>query len=113
MVIYRIKRFLPIIQLIISSNKKDQRQLLKILSKNDQFRTFVREVATNVYYKSIPVNKAQRQRLIAFRRIIINLSKGGRKKINNIKDCQQSGGFLQILLPILATLAGEVISKNV
>lgn len=96
---------------IIASIKRKQlrRELLKEFSKDEDFCKVLRELARNTVNRNIPLKRFHVRQLQSHKRTILALSKKKTKKSVRKKAIVQSGGFLPVLIPIVASLLGELL----
>lgn len=97
--------------------------LLALASAKPQVRTLIlnsldagtihvlAQLAANILHGNIPIDGVQKYKLRKFKRVLAIL----RNKYASIEQKRealiQQGGFLPLLLPIISSLAGAVISK--
>jgi hypothetical protein len=102
-------KHLPVLKKLCRCNKRLQKELL--LQGGKSLQLCLRECALNVLKGNVPLSKHQFNRLKKFKLNLRDLSK---KKTSAKKRLQieQRGGFLaSFLLPIVGSLASEVVSK--
>lgn len=98
--------YLPLLKALTSiKDKKLQRRLLKALCKEKKFKTCICEIAHNTIKENILLSKRDKRRLNKQSLLIRGISK--KKKI------QQAGGFLNIVVPLLAAQLGELIFSKI
>lgn len=93
-----------------TKNKKERDQLLRIYSRNPEFCGAVRIIAKNCLKGNCRVPTAhincKRDKVL-----ITELAKKRNSKRRKQKLTQQSGGWLTAVLPLIATILGEVIRE--
>lgn len=82
-------------------NKKAQALVLRHLSKDKAFVSTLREVAKNVIAGNLKLSARDKRLLNRHTRIIRALAKR--------KNVAQSGGFIQAVLPFLASALGDIL----
>lgn len=94
------------------SNLKRKKALLQVGGNADVYKT-LREIAHNTLKGKVKFNKFQKKRLKPY--------SGKLEKLCNFEKCKkrrkelivQSGGFLPILIPAVASLISSLVAKNV
>lgn len=84
-------------------DKRCQTQILKRLARNKEFCACVREIARNV--ANLDLSRKDKKRLDRQATLVRDLAKARR--------VPQSGGFLNIVVPLLATIVGELIASKI
>lgn len=98
-----------------SKCRKPQTDLKKLVNSAtpDQLNS-ITEIAINTLRGNIPHSQANRNRLKVYKQIIRSLAKQSLSAKKRKTLLVQKGGFLgTFLAPILAALAGDIISKYV
>lgn len=85
-------------------DKKLQRKLLRMLCREKKFKTCVCEIAHNTIKGNIALTAKDKKRINRHSTIV--------RKILRKKSIDQSGGFLNIVVPLLASVVGEIISSR-
>lgn len=99
-------------KLYIIANIKDKRIRDELLAKsacNNEIYSALSEIAKNVVAKNVPLTKAQKTKLKKYKRKIIALSCDTKDKKLRKRRVVQSGGFLNILLPAVASVLGPML----
>lgn len=105
-------RYLPTLHLIAGiKTVREREHVLRILAKQKPFLNFLREIAINLQTRNISVDAKQISKLSKHKRIIVGLSKPKIGRARGISLAEQSGGFLNILVPILAAAVGGLIQN--
>lgn len=88
-------------------NKKKRELMLMAAAKNEDILNSVRELSRNVVLKNVPLNNRQKKSLLNHSKCIVGCSKikGCCKKSERLVT--QSGGWLGIVLPIVASLIAD------
>lgn len=98
--------YLPLLKALTSiKDKKLQRRLLRALCKEKKFKNCVCELAHNTIKQNILLSEQDKRRLNKHSSLIRGLSK--KKKL------QQAGGFLNIVVPLLAAQLGQLIFSSI
>jgi hypothetical protein len=105
---------LPFLKLVASIKKSaTRREILEALSNDETFQKALREIAKNTVRGAIKLSPSDIKKLKTHKGTIKSLSKKRLSANRKKKLISQSGGFLPILIPIVASLIGELIrSKN-
>lgn len=91
-----------------------RRILLKEFSSDDRFCKAVREIAKNAVKKNIHLSSFAKRRLRRYKSLILSLSKKrkSKRKTKALVEQVGKGLFLPILVPLVASLIGELITKK-
>ena len=101
-----IVQYYPILRAITRIKDKEmQRKMLKFLCKEKKFKHCICELAHNTVKQNLPLSKKDKTRLNKQASLVKSILK--KKKID------QSGGFLNVVVPLLATVVGELIASRV
>lgn len=101
----RIEVFLPLLKAIITiKDKKVQKKVLRQLARDTDFARLMREIASNTINNNLVLTPRQKT--------ILNKHTSTVRGLLKKKKIQQSGGFLQIVVPLLATLLSDLITKR-
>lgn len=102
-------------KLFVIANIKDKRirneLLAKISCKNDIYSA-LSEIAKNVVAKNVPLTRSQKIKLKKYKKKIIALSCDTKDKKIRQNRVVQSGGFLNILLPAVASVIGPLLFEK-
>lgn len=93
------------IQCIAKLCKKCRVKYLRHRCKNNDFRMCVREVAHNLLKSNIPLSTKQKRQLNRIGKTV--------KDVTGDRNYHQAGGFLNIAIPILASIVSELIASKV
>lgn len=105
-----LREHLPRLEFIASLKQSKLRTaVLKEFSKDPTFCRALREVAKNTLKRNVSIRGDQVKELYKHRKVIKGLAKRKNKRSVKRKLVEQSGGFLPILIPIIATAIGEII----
>jgi hypothetical protein len=92
----------PVIEAVAKiKNKKIQKVLLRHLSRNKNFVSCLSEIAKNTIAGNLPLSSTQKRILNRQSAIVRGLVKKQR--------VEQSGGFIGAVLPLLATIVGDLL----
>lgn len=83
---------------------KLRQQLLKVLKSQPKYYIALREIAYNTVRKNLILSSKEKQRLKKHKRVLVDLAKKQKSAKKKKKLVEQSGGFLPILLPLVASL---------
>ena len=84
-------------------HKKCQQQILNQLKKNKRIVGCMKEIAKNLIKGDLKLSKTDKRKLNRHSNLIRSLAKG--------KSIEQSGGFLNLALPILASVISGLLVK--
>ena len=94
--------YFPLVKAVAAiKSKKNKRLILKQLSKDAGFAGCLREIAKNIIAQDINLEESDKKKLNKHSKIVRHLA--------NSKKIEQSGGFLNIAVPILASIVSEII----
>lgn len=100
----------------LSENKKLQRQLLKEFCNDPAFLVAIVEIAINTVRKRVPLTQDQllklRPHINIIRKLALESSKTLKRRTYREKFVQQSGGFLQVPVPIVASVLTDLALKQ-
>jgi len=85
-----------------------RKKLLTSLSDECLYKA-LNEIAVNTIKGNVKLNKSQKTQLRKYKTNLIGLSKKTNNKSRKIKLIKQSGGFLPILIPAIASIIGSLI----
>ena len=99
---------------LIASIKNSRRRnaILKDFAGNLKIFDALREIAVNTIKKNIPLTTHQKRKLRRYEKTILGLSRKRISRRKKKKLVEQSGGFLSIVLPIVASLVGDLIANG-
>lgn len=88
--------------------------LLKEFCNDSRFCKAVREIARNTVKRNIKLSSFDKKRLRRYKNLILSLSKKRKSQTKTKALVQQVGRglFLPILVPLVASLIGELIAKK-
>lgn len=97
--------FYPVLKAVSRVKDKQMRKrLLQQLSRDRDFRLCIQELAKNVAKEVVPLSVRDKRRLNREAPVVRDLIRA--RKIS------QSGGFLNIVVPLLATVVAELIASR-
>ena len=101
-------------KLLIISKIKDPNLRKKVLVEvsDDCLYKALKEIAINTVGNKVPLTKVIKNQLKKYRKNIIDLSKNTQNKIKRKKLVVQSGGFLPILIPAIASIITTLLAKK-
>lgn len=106
MTLTRLQRYYPLLKAVASiKNKKAQRLVLNHLKKHRPFVVLLRELAENTVNQNITFTEGQKKKLNRHAKVI--------KALVRKKKVEQSGGFLGVVVPLLAAEIAGLIARNV
>ena len=86
---------------------------LKRFADNMEFFDALKEIAINTMNMNVPLKITQKEKLRRYARTIRELAdKKPKSKLKRKKLIEQSGGFLPILIPLVASVIGEVLKNR-
>ena len=100
--------------LLLVSRIKDDRQrqkVLEIIGCDDKIYKALHELAINLIHGNIPLTKRQKLHLTKEKKKILPLAKKINDKRRRKRVVRQTGGFLNIVLPVVATLLTELLTQ--
>jgi hypothetical protein len=107
-----LKKNLPRLQAVCDVKSPELRHaLIKDYCRDDCFCRAVTEVARNTVKRNLPLDAKAINRLRRHKKAILDfVPKLGQAKRREL--AAQSGGFLPVVVPILASLIGEIFRQN-
>lgn len=107
-----LRKQMPLIQAICKSNPTTKRKLLSTLSDNKDFYSAVSEICLNICKGNVKLSSKIKNQLKPYKSCIINFA-GKTKCVQKRKKLiKQSGGFLSIVLPIIASVLTDILLKK-
>ena len=101
-----VVQFYPLLKAITQAkDAKCRKQLLQQLSRDPQFAQCMKEITENVVEQNIPLSTKDKIKLNKQSKVI--------RALRNSRGISQSGGFLNIVVPLLASVVGEIIASQV
>lgn len=108
-----LKSALPFLRALAKiKDSKSRKTALNEVSGETKIQKALREIAKNVVRRKLKLTKKHLAGLVRHKRTISSLTK---KKLSQPKKKNlvvQSGGFLPILIPLVASILGEVIKAK-
>jgi ribosomal protein L19 len=100
---------------IISQLKslKARKLVLAEFSNDDQFCKAIREIVRNTINKNVKLSEQEKKRLRKYKKVIVALGNKRKDKKKTKALLQQTGTgiFLPIVVPLVATVIKELLSK--
>lgn len=101
-------KYYPVLKALVSiKDKKVQQRLLKALCREQVFRNCICEIARNTAKQNISLSAKDKSKINKHSIVVKRLL---RKKPSGFN---QSGGFLNVAVPLLAATIGELIGNAV
>jgi len=98
-----ITEFYPLLQALTRiKDEKCRQKCLKALARDKRFSACMKEIVTNLMDENIQLSVKDKKRINKHAKIVRSLAKS--QKIS------QSGGFLNVVVPLLASVVAELIS---
>ena len=109
-----VKSLLNYLKKFLNGNNKVKRNFIKNLSKRD-IKVLCMTIY-NILHNKIPINTADKEKLFKFRKVLHKFCKSSHTIKKRKEILQQSGGYLNILLPAaisgLSTIISTLISNK-
>ena len=96
-----------------SNSPKIKKIILKEMSENPCYFDAIHEIINNIYLKNLKIPPSRRLKMKKFLKFFDDIHRQPKSKAKRRKLVIQSGGFIQFILPILATLVTELISNAI
>ena len=109
-----IQRIWPVLLLLEKSSPKLRVRLLEDLIENKSFRSFLEEIFINVKGDTLKLSSEDEKKLKKKKKIVdllTDIPKNYKTKAKRKLAARQVGGFLQILIPALISIIGEIIRR--
>lgn len=108
-----LRSALPLLKTLAGlKTKKFRSKVMNEVSGDPMIQKALREISKNFVKRKIKLNKQQIQGLRPHKRTIAGLAKRNVPKARRKKLVVQSGGALPFLIPIVATIIGELIRNG-
>jgi hypothetical protein len=103
----------PFFKLLNKFESEDREKLLGKLKGDKTAYNALHEIAFNTLKGNYKLNKNQKKRLKPYDSVMKNLCCSKNRKLNKKRQelIKQSGGFLPILIPAIATVLASIINK--
>ena len=103
----------PSFQLVESvKNPKFRQQLLEHLAHNDDFCSACREISKNIVKRKLVISGKTADSLRRYKPLITALSRRNNSKRRKQLLVSQSGGWIAAVIPLVASLVGELIRNR-
>jgi len=100
-----ITEFYPLLQALTKiKDEKCRHKCLKALAKDERFAACMKEIATNLMDENIQLTVKDKRKINKHATVVRSLAKS--EKIS------QSGGFLNIVVPLLASVVAELLARK-
>lgn len=97
--------YFPLLQALTNVKEgSSKRKLLRQLAKDADFKRCLQEIAKNVTTGAVPLSAKDKKNLNRHSDVI--------RRLQRSESVSQSGGFLNIIVPLLATIVGELIANR-
>lgn len=97
--------YFPLLQALTKIREGSaKKSLLRQLTKDPNFKLCLQEIAANVAKGAVDLSTKDKRRLNKHSDVI--------RRLKRNKSVSQSGGFLNIVVPLLATIVGELIANR-
>ena len=100
--------------LYCGTEKKPLKQaLLNEMSKHDCFFDAIYEIINNLFLKNLKFKRgsiSQRRKIKSFLPVLHKIKKKPKNRVIRRKLVNQTGGFIQFVLPVLTAVVGGLIS---
>lgn len=110
-----LKEQFPKLELLCNVKRRKLRhELLRVLSRDDNFRKAVREITRNTLNRNVRIGDKEKKKLTRYRRTIIALGQKGKNKRSEQRViCQTGTGiFLPIVVPLVADLLYNILKPK-
>lgn len=91
-------------RIVTEKDAKKRRHLLEQAAQKDNVIKSIKELSSNVVLRNVPLTARQKKSLHSHSKCIMGCSKIKRCCPQSTKLVKQSGGWLQVVLPIIASL---------
>ena len=105
------KKYVPMLLALASAKPKVRTLILKSLDEGTIH--VLSQLAANIVHGNIPLSTRDRRKIRKFKRVISFLQDKYTPSTVKRDALIQQGGFLPLLLPIVSSIAGALISKAV
>lgn len=103
------EKYMELIKSIeLCRNRQERTFLLTILCRHQKFIKAMKLICKNIVNQSIPLTDKQKNQIKKHASVIFYVAKSRRSARKSI--VQSGGGFISILLPIVASLIGSAIN---
>ena len=113
MISQSVRKTLPLLKTISKLSKANRSKILSEVGGEDAVYKALREIAHNTIKGNVKLNNYQKAKLKPHARTLRNLCTSNKCLKRRKKLVVQSGGFLPILIPAVASLISSLVAKNV
>lgn len=107
-----LKKTIKLLDLIGSiKNTRMRNAILRDLSSNKDIFNSLSEICYNLAYENIRISPQDKKKLKKHKALIVELATKPRVRKKQKELVSQSGGFLPIIIPLVTSIVGELISK--
>lgn len=108
-----LQKSIKLLEVISAVKKKSLReQILKDLSKNDELFDAISEISKNTVTGRLKLTEKQKSVLKKYKKVLIEMAMKPKGKRKRKKLIVQTGGFLPILIPTIATLLAVILTRK-
>jgi len=108
-----LRKSLPLLKVVSKLTKENRKKILSQLGGEDVVYNALREIAHNTIKGNIKLNNIQKSKLKPYSRTLKELCSTKSCKNKRKKLVVQSGGFLPILIPAVASIISSLVARNV
>ena len=113
MISQSVRKTLPLLKTISKLSKANRNKVLSELGGEDVIYKALREIAHNTIKGNVKLDNSQKAKLKPHTKTLRSLCTSNKCLKRRKKLIIQSGGFLPILIPAVASLISSLIAKNV
>ena len=111
MVSQSVRKTIPLLNVISKLSKPNRKKVLSEVGGDDMIYKSLREIAHNTIKGNVKLNKFQKAKLKPYSRTLKDLCTSPKCSKRRKKLVVQSGGFLPILIPAVASLIASLVAK--
>ena len=108
-----LKKSLPLLKTVTRLSPANRKRILTELGGETHLYNALHEIAHNTLKGRVKLNPNQKRKLTAHKRTLTNLCDSKYRKCSKKRKqlISQSGGFLPILIPAIASILGSVVGN--
>ncbi|MDI9312886.1 MAG: hypothetical protein QM535_21935 [Limnohabitans sp.] len=107
-----LKNYIQQLQFISKiKNKKIREGILQEFSNDQRFFNALKEIVENTLRKNIPLKPKEKRSLRKYKKILLQFTKPKISKRKKKQLVVQSGGYLNILIPVITSFLTSLLNK--
>ena len=93
-------------------NVRSRKDFLKLMSKDETVYEAIKNIVINLMKGNINLNKRSKLKLMKEKKVIKAFTCNNKCKKKKQKIVEQSGGFLNVVIPLIASVIADIINDQ-